>query len=80
MEKLLKFSITFQSVFTSDGAAKIPPLNAEQLCDISITGTEVFEELAALKPNKAPRPDNIHSQVLKNRAESLTKSIVYTIY
>ena len=60
-------------MFTSEyGAAEIPPLNAEQLCDISITETEVFEALAALKPNKAPGPDNIHSQVLKNCAGSLT--------
>ena len=66
----------FQSVFTSEyGAAEIPPLNAEQLCDTSITETEVFEALAALKPNKAPGPDNIHSQVLKNCAGSLTKPL-----
>jgi len=58
-------------VFTSEyGAAEIPPLNVEQSCDISITETEVFEALAALKPNKAPGPNNIHSQVLKNCAGS----------
>ena len=67
----------FQSAFTSEhGAAKIPPLNAEQLCDISITRTEIFETLAALKPNKAPGPDNIHSQILKNCAGSLAKPLV----
>ena len=68
----------FQSVFTFTseyGTAEIPPLNAEQLCDISFTETEVFEALAPLKPNKAPGPDNIHSQVLKNCAESLTKPL-----
>ena len=66
----------FQSVFTSEYvASEIPPLNTEQLSDISITETEVFEALAALKPNKAPGPDNIHSQVLKNCAESLTKTL-----
>ena len=33
----------FQSVFTSEyGATEIPPLNAEQLCDIFITETEVL--------------------------------------
>jgi len=74
MEKLLRFSTTL--VFTSEyGAAEVPPLNTEQLSDISIIETEVFEALAALKPNKALGPDNIHSQVLKNCAESLTKSL-----
>ena len=60
MEMLLRFSITF---FNQCSQIEISPLNAEQLCDISITETEVYEALAALKPNKAPRPDNIHSQV-----------------
>ena len=72
MEKLLEFC--FQPVFTIKyGAAKIPSLNmnTKQLSDLSITETEVFKALAALKPNKAPVPGNIYSQVLKNCAESL---------
>ena len=72
MEKLLRFC--FQSVFAIEyGAAEIPSLNmnTKQLSDLSITETEVFKALAALKPNKAPVLDNIHSQVLMNCAESL---------
>jgi len=36
---------------------------------------DVFEALASLKPNRAPGPDNIHSQVLKNCAISLAKPL-----
>jgi len=43
----------FQSVFTSKcGATEVPPLNTEQLSDISITETEVFEVLADLSLTK----------------------------
>ena len=40
-----------------------------------MTEIEVFEALASLKPNKAPGPHNIHSQVLKNCAERLAKPL-----
>ena len=66
----------FHSVFTNEcGATEILPSNADQLSDICMTEIEVFEALASLKPNKAPGPHNIHSQVLKNCAERLAKPL-----
>jgi len=31
--------------------------------EVFITESEVYESLSSLKPNKAPRPDNLHPQV-----------------
>ena len=53
----------------------IPLSVDDQLNNICITEVEVFEALSSLKPNKAPGPDNIHLQVLKNCAESLARPL-----
>jgi len=56
------FNKFFHSVLTGEhGTADTLLSNTEQLSEI-----EVFEAMTSLKPNKAPGPDNIHSQVLKN--------------
>ena len=63
-------------MFTSEcGATEILLSNVDQLSDICQTEIEIFEALTSLKPNKAPGPYNIHSQVLKNCAESLAKPL-----
>ena len=49
--------------------------STSQLSDITFTESEVFVSLTSLKPNKASGPDNLHSQVLKNCAESLAKPL-----
>ena len=36
--------------------------------------------MSSLKPNKGPGPDNIHSQVLKNCAESLARLLFCIVY
>lgn len=53
-----------------------------QLPDISCTESEVFASLESLNPNKASRPDNLHSQVLKIVLKVWLNlfSIVYTVY
>ena len=40
------------------------------------TEAEVFASLTSLNPNKAPRPDSLHSQALKNCAGSLAKPLL----
>ena len=67
----------FQSVFTNECSCttEIFSNSISQLSDITFTESEVFVSLSSLKPNKASGPDNLHSQVLKNCAESLTKPL-----
>jgi len=66
----------FQSVFISESdAIEISHDSINQLSDVSITESEVFEALSSLKPNKALGPDNLHPQVLLYCAESLTKPL-----
>ena len=71
-------NIFFQSVFTSECYTTenlTAGVNDNQLSDICITENEVFEVLSFLKANKAPGPDNLHSQVLRNCAEVLAKPL-----
>ena len=46
------------------------------MSDITFTEAEVFVSLTSLKPTKVSGPDNLHSQVLKNCAEGLTKPLL----
>jgi len=63
-----------QSVFISESdTVEISYNSVNQLSGVFITESEVFEALSFLKPNKAPRPDNLHPQVLLHCAESLAK-------
>ena len=47
-------------------------LSSYILDEIHITEMEVYDKLSSLNPNKAPGPDGVHSQLLKNCASSLT--------
>ena len=74
MAKLNNF---FQSVFISEiCTTETFSNNISQFSDITFTEFEVFVSLSSLKPNKASGPNNLHSQVLKNCAESLAKPLL----
>ena len=65
----------FQSVFTKEDPSSIPGFSSRVGCtldEIYITEMEVYDKLSSLNPNKAPGPDGVPSQLLKNYASSLT--------
>ena len=68
----------FESVFTKEDPNTVPtftPVVGTSLVDIHITETDVYNELLSLKPNKVPGPDQLHLQVIKNCASSLTRPL-----
>ena len=69
----------FQSVFTSECCHAIntlPNIMLASCLTYLFTEAEVFASLTSLNPNKAPRPDSLHSQALKNCAGSLAKPLL----
>ena len=65
----------FQSVFTIEDPSFVPKVTPKVGCtlnEIYITESEVYDKLSSLNPNKAPGPDCLHTQILKNCASSLT--------
>ena len=65
----------FQSFFTKEDPSSNPRFSSRVGCtlnEIHITEMEVYDKLSSLNPNKAPGPDGVHSQLLKNCASSLT--------
>ena len=75
-ETLNKF---FQSVYTTESLHNMPPAPVydvrQHLQTVTISEERVTELLANLHPNKAPGPDGIHSRILKELAEEITKPI-----
>ena len=64
----------FQSVFTREDPFSVPKFSPRVGCtlnDIYFTETKVYNKLSSLNPNKAPGPDCVHPQLLKNCASSL---------
>ena len=68
----------FKSVFTNEDPSVIPSFTTRvstTLSDICITEAEVYDKLVLLNVNKAPGPDGLHSQILKNCASSLARPL-----
>ena len=64
----------FQSVFTQEDPSSVPNFPFKVGCtlnEIYLTEAEVYNELSSLNPNKAPGPDIVHPNLLKNCASSL---------
>ena len=68
----------FESVFTTEDPNTVPtftPVVSTSLVDIHIIESDVYNELLSLKPNKAPGSDQLHPQMIKNCASSLTRPL-----
>ena len=68
----------FKSVFTVEDTSAVPNFPTKvntTLNDISFTESDLYSVLKSLNPNKTPGPDNVHPQLLKNCAHSLTKPL-----
>ena len=68
----------FQSVFIQEDPFSVPRVSPKVVCtlnEINITESEVYDKLFSLNPNKAPGPDCLHPQLLKNCASSLTRPL-----
>ena len=64
----------FQSVFTQEDPSSVPNFPFKVGCtlnEIYLTEAEVYNELSSLNPYKAPGPDSVHPNLLKNCASSL---------
>ena len=54
----------------------VPPFRCEgSICDINVSESIVSQKLYALKDNKAPGPDSIHSYILKACAHMLCTTL-----
>jgi len=72
------FNCFFKSVFTLEAASTVPdfPTKVDTvLSDVYFTESDIYNALKSLNANKTPGPDNMHPQLLKNCAQSLTKPL-----
>ena len=77
--KATLFNTFFNSTFTRSNFVlpDVLPAPADQLSDISIGSTDVFEALCALDSTKAPGPDGLVPSILKACASSLCQPIAH---
>ncbi len=66
----------FSSVFTEEDTSQMPEVEEvftgteeQQLKDMFFTESMISEKLRQLKPNKAPGPDNMYTNILRNLSE-----------
>ena len=73
------FNKFFHSTFTTSNFS-LPPMNSlpspsEQLCEINVDSSDVYEHLSNLDPTKASGCDNVHPKILKSCATALTEPV-----
>ena len=83
-DKVEAFNRYFNSTFTSSDFV-LPPLDQmptplDQLSEINVTETDVFDALMALSPNKARGCDDISPHVLKYCSTSLTSPVTHLFH
>ena len=83
-DKVEAFNRYFNSTFTTSDFV-LPPLDQmptplDQLSEITVTETDVFDALMALSPNKARGCDDISPHVLKYCSTSLTPPVTHLFH
>ena len=72
----------FSSVFTVEDCSEIPAATPmidsnTKLGDITITDSDIIEQLRTIKPSSSPGPDLIHPRILKEVGESIINPLKY---
>ena len=73
------FNDFFRSVFTKENLGKIPEIQARYvknlLQNLRIATKLVLQKVQALKPNKSPGPDNLHSRAFIEVANEIAEPL-----